>query len=172
MTQNNPDRAPGQGTGRNPNMPAGQGAGRNAKKPAKISVGRVLLGILTGLMLFVAIGLFFFSMNEIRERSSSSLYLPREESIYWNITEEKYDSALDNVRTLEAADAKLSEQTMECRAVARYYEAAKLHRAYLETGNAEQAAVQEARMKQFAAEAGSMKEHIKTIDERVQAWKK
>ena len=59
---------------------------------------------------------------------------------------------------------------MECRAVARYYEAATLHKAYLEAGNAELVAVQEARMKQFAAEAGSMSSHIGAIDERIAAW--
>ena len=60
--------------------------------------------------------------------------------------------------------------TPPSRTVARDYEAAKLHKAYQEAGNAEQVAVQEARMKQFAAEAGSMSSHIAVIDEKIAAW--
>lgn len=150
--------------------PAAWGAGNGARKTDKITVGRVILGIVIGFILFTTIGLVFYSLNEIRERSSSTLYLPREETLYWNITSEKYHTALDNVRALESVNSKLDERSMECRAVARYYEAAKLHKAYQEAGNAEQVAVQEARMKQFAAEAGSMSSHIAVIDEKIEAW--
>ena len=53
--------------------PAAWGAGNGAKKTDKITVGRVILGIVIGLILFTTIGLVFYSLNEIRERSSSTL---------------------------------------------------------------------------------------------------
>ena len=99
--------------------PAAWGAGNGARKTDKITVGRVILGIVIGFILFTTIGLVFYSLNEIRERSSSTLYLPREETLYWNITSEKYHTALDNVRALESVNSKLDERSMECRAVAR-----------------------------------------------------
>ena len=134
------------------------------KKKRKMSAGKVLVGVATVLILLIAATAVIGSMSEIRDVVDARRYLPREESIRYSIARGEYYTALSNCRELEACDVQLTGATEEAKAVAYYYDAAVLCKAYEKTGDTEQAELQRLRMQRFAAAAGTLRDHLSKID--------
>ena len=134
------------------------------KKKRKMSVGKVIFGVATVLVLLIAASLMIGSVSQIRDSVDPQRYLPREESIRYSIARGEYYTALGNIRELVACGVQLNGATEEAAAVAYYYDAAVLCKAYEKTGNAEQAELQRQRMQSFASATGTFQEHLTKID--------
>ena len=116
------------------------------------------------IVVLIAASLVIASISQIRDSVDVRQYLPREESIRYHIARGEYYTALDNIRELEACGVQLTGDMEEAAAVAYYYNAALLCKAYTETGDTEEAELQRNRMQSFASAAGTLSEHLTKID--------
>jgi len=140
---------------------------RDSRRGKRGIVGWIL-GIATIITTLLILIMVFAGITQIRDYVDARSYLPRPSTVSWNIVNEDYGAALMNVQQLEAAQVELPEDIRMCQAVAHYYDAAVLHKAYLTVGDLKEAEYQKKRMAQYAALAGDYAEHIDKIDQMLE----
>ena len=131
---------------------------------SRIRVSGILLGIAIAFIVLVTGILTLTGLMEISVTADAHRFLPGEDSIHYSISGENYYNALANIRRLEAAGVNMSEDMKECSAVAHYYEAAILNKAFTEAGDSKKAGQEQERMKEYSSGAGSLSMHIEKID--------
>lgn len=129
----------------------------------KRSPAKIIIGIFTVILSLSFIILVVTGINEIQDYN----YEPS----YYN--EENYVSALQNEDYMEllemtCRDSRLQKEhndiILSCKAVAHYYEAAALYKAYLTVGNKKAAGIQVQRMEQYASQTGDYQEYVEKIN--------
>ncbi|MCQ2549391.1 MAG: hypothetical protein MJ134_05040 [Lachnospiraceae bacterium] len=104
------------------------------KKDIKNKIAYVFIGILC-FFLVCFIGIFITNMVEER-----SYYVSDEEDLFWNLRYDNYVSLLEDVKANEARHVKKTGGMEKCYAIAYYYEAASMYKAYMEVGETQKAA--------------------------------
>ena len=84
-----------------------------------------------------------------------------------NLSSENYAYLLDNYHQDEVYGGLLSESKKECYGVAKYFEAASMYRAYLETGDTERAAIEKEKMDAAYEEMGGWNITADSIREKL-----
>lgn len=128
------------------------------------SVGKIIIGIFTviltiSLIVFVASGI-----GQIRDANYEPRYLDEEDYVS-TLQREDYVNLLEMTSHDTVLGKKHSNTVISCQAVAHYYEAASLYRAFLAIGNTKNASVQVQRMEQFASQTGEFGEYVEKINE-------
>ncbi len=130
----------------------------------KTTIGKVLIGVGTVILTFSFLVQVALGIGTIRDADYVPRYLD-EERYLSDLNYGSYVSLLDVTARDSRLDAEYTETERACRAVAMYYEAASLYRAYLEAGDDANAAKQAERMERFAGQTGEFSGHKDTIDE-------
>ena len=135
-----------------------------------LSPGGILLGAAIFLISCLILISLFTGTMRVRDRMAPQRYLPEKWTIEFNIINGNYYSALGNIRRLEAAGEELDAETKECAAVAHYYEAALLQKAFEKAGDPDRAGFQKKRKQEYAALAGGMSSQLEKIDELIEYY--
>lgn len=129
----------------------------------KSSFAKIIIGIFTVLLTISLIFFIVFGIQRIKNTSVNTSYYT-EEAYVSDLEREDYMALLSMTNRDSKLDDSDSETIKECKAVAKYFEAATLYKAYLATGDTASARIQIQRMEQAAAQTGQFQEHVENIN--------
>ena len=128
-----------------------------------ITVGKVLITIATVILTLSLVFFIATGVSEMRDVDYTSRYLT-EEYYVTTLQQENYVELL----SMTARDSKLGETHSEtiksCKAVAHYFEAASLYKAYVTVNNTKAAGVQIQRMEQYATQTGEFEAYVDKVN--------
>ena len=104
-------------------------------------------------------------ISEIRDSASVPSYYLDEEDYISTLQQEDYMNLYDMTCRDCIPDKKLSSNIKACRAVARYYQAATLYKAYVLTGDNLAITRQVQQMEQYAAQTGNYSDYVEKINQ-------
>lgn len=108
----------------------------------------------------IAIGI-----SEIRDSASVPSYYLDEEDYISTLQQEDYMNLYDMTCRDCIPDKKLSSNIKACQAVARYYQAATLYKAYVLAGDNLAITRQVQQMEQYAAQTGNYSDYVEKINQ-------
>ena len=111
-------------------------------------------------ILMIAIGI-----SEVRDSATVSSYYLDEEDYISTLQQEDYMNLYDMTCRDCIYDKKLSSNIKACQAVARYYQAATLYKAYVLTGDNLPITRQVQQMEQYAAQTGNYSDYVEKINQ-------
>ncbi len=114
----------------------------------------LITNVIIGFLCFVFVILLFFVIDQVRD--AGKVYTRSEDLMVYNIQSGDYDSMIRGAYINEMYGVKASETMKECYAVAHYYEAASLYKAYEAAGKVEKAAEKKCIMEEQEALMGEL----------------
>ena len=113
----------------------------------RFSPGKLICAIITIILTLSCLLMIAIGISEIRDSASVPSYY---------LDEEDY---------ISIPDKKLSSNIKACQAVARYYQAATLYKAYVLTGDNLAITRQVQQMEQYAAQTGNYSDYVEKINQ-------
>ena len=101
----------------------------------RFSPGKLICGIITIILTLSCLLMIAIGISEIRDSASVPSYYLDEEDYISTLQQEDYMNLYDMTCRDCIPDKKLSSNIKACQAVARYYQAATLYKAYVLTGD-------------------------------------
>ena len=138
-----------------------------APKNNKNSVGGVLFGAAVVFLSITLISLVFLGFNEYREHLTWYNYHEEEDDLLRKYNYENYPDLLTGAYDDANIDRKYTETELKLHAVAEYYEAATLVRAFEAAGDETRAAVYRQKMADLPDEMGEFADAAEKIDKIV-----
>ncbi len=130
----------------------------------KFSLGKLIVSIFTVILTITLILFIFVGLSNIRDIISEPDYYT-EDTYYYALQSRDYSYLLGITQRDARLDKEYSEDVLASRAVAGYFEAATLYKAYMEAENTEKAEVQKERMDYYEGQMGEFQIHKSYIDE-------
>lgn len=130
----------------------------------KMSLGRLIVTIFTVMLTFTLILILFVGVGTVRDVISAPDYYSEDTYLY-ALQSRDYSYLLGITRRDAHLDKEYSHDVLESRAVAGYFEAATLYKAYMEAENMEQAENQKKKMDNYVEQMGQFQMHKSYIDE-------
>lgn len=124
---------------------------------------KIIIGIFT-VLLTLSLILFITGGIERIQNVSPDFSYYAEESYLHCVETQDYMYLLSMTDRDSVIEKSYSKTIMECKAVAKYFEAATLYKAYLTTTDTHSARIQVQRMEQYAAQTGQFQEHVEKIN--------
>ena len=128
----------------------------------RISPGKLICGIITIILTLSCLLMIAIGISEIRDSASVPSYYLDEEDYISTLQQEDYMNIYDMTCRDCIPDKKLSSNIKACQAVARYYQAATLYKAYVLTGDNLAITRQVQQMEQYAAQTGNYSDYVET----------
>ncbi|NCB93642.1 MAG: hypothetical protein EOM40_13960 [Clostridia bacterium] len=128
------------------------------------SIAKFIIGIFTVILTLLLIILVVSAVNEIKDFGYYSDYYTEENYISYTHHEDYYELLGMTIRDCRFGK-KYSDEEKECRAVAYYYQAASLYKAYMQSDDKKNAGIQVQRMEQYATQTGEYTDHVAKINE-------
>lgn len=108
------------------------------------------------------------ALSFVREFSDySSIYAVKEDSFLYCLQSGNYGEMVDRMKQNQGEGVELTQTYEECYAVAEYFEAASLYKAYMLDGNMEKASQQKERMEDAATRMGEFSYAIGDMNKRL-----
>lgn len=134
------------------------------KQTQKQSGALLIMNILIVALCLVLFGGTIYMFRQLNDAFSRPVRTRWMEN---NLSSENYAYLLDNYHQDEVYGGLLSENKKECYGVAKYFEAASMYRAYLETGDTERAAREKEKMDAAYEEMGGWNIAADSIREKL-----
>ncbi len=131
----------------------------------QFSPGKLICGIITIILTLSCLLMIAIGISEIRDSASVPSYYLDEEDYISTLQQEDYMNLYDMTCRDCIPDKKLSSNIKACQAVARYYQAATLYKAYVLTGDNLAITRQVQQMEQYAAQTGNYSDYVEKINQ-------
>lgn len=131
----------------------------------RISVVKIISGVLTILLTITFLLMVFTGISEILDSFPSPSYGLEEEDYLSVLQQEDYTTLYSMTCRDCILDTKKSAAIEACQAVAHYYHAATLYKSYLLNQDSLYLPRQIRQMEQYAAQSGTYSNHIETINQ-------
>ena len=131
----------------------------------RFSPGKLICGIITIILTLSCLLMIAIGISEIRDSASVPSYYLDEEDYISTLQQEDYMNLYDMTCRDCIPDKKLSSNIKACQAVARYYQAATLYKAYVLTGDNLAITRQVQQMEQYAAQTGNYSDYVEKINQ-------
>ena len=131
----------------------------------RFSLGKLICGIITIILTLSCLLMIAIGISEIRDSVSVPSYYLDEEDYISTLQQEDYMNLYDMTCRDCIPDKKLSSNIKACQAVARYYQAATLYKAYVLTGDNLAITRQVQQMEQYAAQTGNYSDYVEKINQ-------
>lgn len=131
----------------------------------RFSPGKLICGIITIILTLSCLLMIAIGISEIRDSASVPSYCLDEEDYISTLQQEDYMNLYDMTCRDCIPDKKLSSNIKACQAVARYYQAATLYKAYVLTGDNLAITRQVQQMEQYAAQTGNYSDYVEKINQ-------
>ena len=125
---------------------------------------KLICGIITIVLTFTFLTMVATGISEIRDAATSSSYYLEEEDYVSTLQQEDYMSLYDMTCRDCILGKKPSTDIRACQAVARYYQAATLYKAYVLAGETLPVTRQVQQMEQYASQTGDYSEYVEEIN--------
>jgi len=138
---------------------------KKSREKAPLTAGRFLYRLISVVLIAVFLIAMAAGIAQIRDRLAMDDYDYYDEAYYLRtLRNEDFAGLLEMTQDDARAGKEYTGDIPECRAVARYYEAAVFFHAYEKAGEKERAALQKQRMERFESEAGEYAYYTEKID--------
>lgn len=131
----------------------------------RFSPGKLICGIITIILTLSCLLMTAIGISEIRDSAFVPSYYLDEEDYISTLQQEDYMNLYDMTCRDCIYDKKLSSNIKACQAVARYYQAATLYKAYVLTGENLLITRQVQQMEQYAAQTGNYSDYVEKINQ-------
>ena len=131
----------------------------------RFSPGKLICGIIIILLTLSCLLMITTGISEIRDSATVSSYYLDEEDYISTLQQEDYMNLYDMTCRDCIPDKKRSSNIKACQAVARYYQAATLYKAYVLAGESLSITRQVQQMEQYAAQTGDYSDYVEKINQ-------
>lgn len=130
-----------------------------------MKIKNMITNVIIGILCLVLLVASFAFVKELSYYGNS--YTIEEDSFLYALKDEDYVRLVEYWKRNEAAGVRVTENLGECYAVAEYYEAASLYKAYKQMGNKAQTALYKGKMEDAVSRMGALSYTGKNINKRL-----